>query len=128
MRLPVRCLAALIALGTCLWASATMVRHFAGTPDRVLTWLFLAPPLACLLSLIGLGLERAQADLYPNREVPSWRQVLPLALVLQYAGLALLAWRAVWMFFSWDGLFYFPACLALALALYRYHPRWLPAA
>jgi hypothetical protein len=32
------------------------------------------------------------------------------------------------MFFSWDGMYLFPAWCLLALALFRFHTRWQPAA
>lgn len=128
--------AALAALLTCVWISATSVRHFAATPDGGLVWLLLAPVVGCGLAALGLAWEhqQAQGGRYavghgyggpPGRgEVRPWGAVFPVALWLQFAGWGILTWRAVWMFFSWDGMFYFvPWLLLTAAVLLRWRPR-----
>lgn len=126
MRIENRLLTVLIALAYCVWASATSIRHFAGTPDALLRWLFQAPVVACLLTAVGLEIERRASrvalDVLPSPSAPG------LALGLQYGGMLLLAWRGLWMFFSWDGMFFFPAWCAVAIALLRWRPRWIPCA
>lgn len=128
MRLPTRVWVGLVTLTYCVWASATQVRHFVLTPSAGLVWLWVAPPVACILVVLGLMGEKGAAASRPQKELASWRELNPLVLVLQYGGLLLMSWRALWMFFSWDGMFYFPAWCALALTLYRWHPRWVPCA
>ena len=131
---------ALMALSYTVWAEATQVRHFSGTPDAYSTWLFLSPALACILSCLGLAWEQRQAQGLAgraiaggrggqDRQVLSWPQLARPALGLQWGGLALLSWRSIWMFFSWDGLFLFPGwCLLAAAVAYRWHARWAPCA
>lgn len=129
MRLPTRIWLALVTLSYTVWASATQVRHFALTPSGALVWLWVAPPVACILVVLGLMGEKGGAARLAEKELTGWRYLHPLAFVLIYGGLLLMSWRALWMFFSWDGMFYFPAWCALALAaLYRWHPRWVPCA
>lgn len=123
-----RMITVLIALAYCVWASATLVRHFAATPDATLRWLFQSPAVACLIVAVGLEIERRANQVRGWVESPDWRRVPGLAIGLQYGGMLLLAWRGLWMFFSWDGMFFFPAWCAVALALLRWRPRWLPCA
>lgn len=154
-----RIVVTLSALVFCVWATATQVRHFAGTPSAGMNWLLVSPAIGCLIALLGLAWERGQAvgqavgqttgqatgssgslaplgaggvagarELEPGREILHWRQVNWGARALQYGGWALLTWRSIWMFFSWDGMFLFPAWILLSLALYRWHPRSVPCA
>lgn len=126
MRIQTRIVVTLIAFAYCVWASATLVRHFAGTPDAMLHFLFVAPAIACLITAVGHAIERGHNLVRGWEEAPGWRAVPGWALGLQYGGMLFFAWRAVWMFFSWDGMFYFPVWCALALTLYRWHPRSIP--
>ncbi|HXR97428.1 MAG TPA: hypothetical protein VN709_06245 [Terriglobales bacterium] len=115
MKLHHRIIATLVALGWCVWAGANQVRHFAGTPDRSLAWLLVAPAIACLITLLGLTVELAGVSEAGAR-------------ILEWLGFALISYRSLWMFFSWDGSYLFPAWCLIALALYRFHPRWQPIA
>ncbi|HEY7855998.1 MAG TPA: hypothetical protein VIC32_06105 [Terriglobales bacterium] len=119
MKLPARILASFVALGWCVWAQANQVRQFAGTPDHSLDVLFLTPTLGCLITLLGLGLELAGANTVVARVV---------ARAFQWLGFAFITYRSLWMFFSWDGMYLFPAWCLIALSLYRFHPHWQPAA
>lgn len=115
---------ALGAMLTCVWISSTSVRHFAFTPDGGLVWLFVAPVVGCGLAALGLAWEHVQAG---GDEVEPWGAVFPVALWFQAIGWGILTWRAVWMFFSWDGMFYFVPWLLLSSAvLLRWRPRRVP--
>jgi len=112
MQLQTRIVVLLSALLYCVWSSATLTRHWAGTPDRLLGFLLLAPALGCGLMVLGIAWEKS--------DIPA------LAQGFYFIGLGLLSWRALWMFFSWDGLQFFPAWLLAASTLLRPHPRWYP--
>ncbi len=86
----------------------TLQRHFAGTPNPGLEFLFWSPLAACGLTLAGLGLEAVR--------VPGSRR---LAFGLQWVGVLGLALRSGWTFYNWDGYFYFPAAALLAMSLWR---------
>lgn len=122
-----RILLTIAALPYCVWASAIQVRHFTGAPDRGMVWLWLSPAVGCVVTLLGLGWEFWPAQRGRTAEIPRWRTMHPLALALQYGGWALLSWRSLWMFFSWDGMLYLPAWCLLAAALWRGHGRWMSA-
>lgn len=124
MTIRTRLVLALAALLTCVWISATSVRHFALMPDGGLVWLLVAPVAGCGLAALGLGAEQVQAA---GQEVEAWGAVFPVALWLQAAGWGMLTWRAVWMFFSWDGMFYFVPWLMLSAAVgMRWRARRVP--
>lgn len=121
---------ALLALIYVSWASATLVRHFAGTPDAGMRFLLYSPIWACLFTLAGLLTEAGYARrrrlpwAYAPRQIP-----MPLR-ALEIAGVAFILWRSLWLWFSWDGYFYFPAACFLALTLWRVKPsprQWLEA-
>lgn len=117
---------AMIAMTTAIWISATSVRHWVPDHGHDITLLLLAPVIACGLAALGLAFEFLQIT-RRGGEIVHWFAVQKVALVFQIAGLLLLSYRALWMFFSWDGLFYFPVWLLLASAvLCRWRPRWIP--
>ncbi|MGH9416978.1 MAG: hypothetical protein ACRD01_10150 [Terriglobales bacterium] len=127
MSIQSRFILALAAFLYCVWQPATMIRHWAATPNGSLHWLLVAPAVACGLVVCGLAWEHQEAARWPEGEIPHWPQVHPIARWFMWFGFALLTWRSIWMFFSWDGMFLLPAWLLLALALYRWHERWLPS-
>lgn len=104
------------------WAEATFIRHFAGSPDRGMRFLLYSPAIACILTLSGLWLESGWARKaklaagYPPYFIP-----MPIR-TLEIAGIAFLGWRTFWLWFSWDGMFLFPAMLMLTLAIWRQKP------
>lgn len=123
---------AMVAMMTCVWISATSVRHWVPPHGPGITWLLVAPVLACAITALGLAAEHLQVARRGGGEtgqIVHWGDVGVIALWFEIFGLGLLSYRAIWMFFSWDGLFYFPAWLLLAAAvLCRWRPRWIPCA
>lgn len=104
------------------WAEATLLRHFAGTPDRAMRFLLYSPAMACILTIAGLWLESGwvrKHDLPPG--YPPYFLPMPIR-VLEIAGIAFLGWRVFWMWFSWDGMFLFPAMMMLILTIWRQKP------
>ncbi|MGH9476269.1 MAG: hypothetical protein ACRD1C_08040 [Terriglobales bacterium] len=117
---------AMVAIMTCVWISATSVRHWVPEHGSGITWLLVAPVLACAIAALGLAAEHLQVA-RRGGQIVHWGDVWSVAVCFEVFGLGLLSYRAIWMFFSWDGMFYFPAWLLLAAAiLWRWQPRWIP--
>ncbi|MGH9486894.1 MAG: hypothetical protein ACRD04_04810 [Terriglobales bacterium] len=118
---------AMVAMVTSIWISATSVRHWVPNHGRGITWLLIAPVLGCAIAAIGLAMEEYQVHRRGGRQIVHWGDVYEVALWFEIFGLGLMSYRALWMFFSWDGMFYFAAWLLLAAAvLCRWRPRWIP--
>ena len=121
---------AFLALIYCCWASATLVRHFAGTPDLGMRFLLYSPIIACVFVLAGLLTEIAWARQHRLPWAYAPRMIPRPVRALEIAGVAFILWRSLWMWFSWDGYFYFPAACFLTLVLWRVKPsaaQWLEA-
>lgn len=117
---------AMVAMTACVWIGATSLRHWVPNHGHGITWLLIAPVLACAIAALGLAGEYRQASIR-GEEIVHWGDVYAIALWFEIFGLGLMSYRAIWMFFSWDGLFYFPTWLLLASAvLCRWRPRWIP--
>lgn len=110
---------ALLALVYASWAGVTLTRHFAGSPDLGTRFLRLSPALACILALAALLCEMTVVHRrklpwgYPPRLIP-----MPIRALL-IAGVVFMDWRSLWLWFSWDGMFFFPSAAMLSLTLWR---------
>src|SRR6185437_12689972 len=111
MRSESRFVVILSALLWTLFVSATLLRHWAGTPSRGMSWLLLAPIVATALMALGVGCELGHIHHRGGLEIVHWSEVQAVARASYFVGFALLSWRAIWMFFSWDGMYLFPAWL-----------------
>lgn len=119
---------AMVAMVTAIWTSATSVRHWVPDHGVGITLLLLAPVIACGMAAVGLGMEHLLVE-RRGEQIVHWGDVFAPAIWFEVAGLLLLSYRSIWMFFSWDGMFYFPIWLLLAAAvLCRWRPRWIPCA